>query len=91
MKMQTINNLSEILSARTDIKFSLLFGSRAKGSENEQSDWDIAIFFKDNSNAWDNLGKKEEIRRQVAKALKIKALFANHVAGQGRFNARVSH
>jgi predicted nucleotidyltransferase len=65
------NVLRETLKARTDIKFSILFGSRAKGCAHEHSDWDIALFFNDNSDAWENIGKKEEIRRQIAKALKI--------------------
>ena len=44
MTLQAINKLREMLSARTDIKFSILFGSRAKGSASDQSDWDVAIF-----------------------------------------------
>ena len=67
-----INNiLRDTLKARTDIKFSILFGSRAKGSAHEHSDWDVALFFNDNSDAWANMGKKEDIRQQIAKALKI--------------------
>ena len=31
----------------------------------------MQLFFKDNSNAWENLGKKEEIRHQIAKTLII--------------------
>jgi len=69
--LQAINNLCEILNTRTDIKFSILFGSRARGTASEQSDWDVAVFFKDNSDTWENLGKKEEIRHQIAKTLTI--------------------
>ena len=65
------NILRDTLKARTDIKFSILFGSRAKGGVHESSDWDVALFFNDNSDAWENMGKKEEIRQQIAKALKI--------------------
>ena len=65
------NILCDTLKARADIKFPILFGSRAKGSEHEHSDWDVALFFNDNSDAWENMGKKEDIRQQIAKALKI--------------------
>ena len=67
------NILRDILKSRTDIKFSILFGSRAKNSAHEHSDWDVALFFNDNSDTWENMGKKEEIRQQIAKALKIDA------------------
>ena len=65
------NILRDTLKARTDIKFSILFGSRAKGSVHESSDWDVVLFFNDNSDAWENMGKKEDVRQQIAKALKI--------------------
>ncbi len=65
--------LRDILKARTDIKFSILFGSRAKGNAHDHSDWDVALFFSDNSDAWENMGKKEDIRQQIAKALKIES------------------
>jgi predicted nucleotidyltransferase len=45
------NILRDTLKARTDIKFSILFGSWAKGSEHEHSDWDVALFFNENSDA----------------------------------------
>jgi len=66
-----MNKFSKILSKRTDIKFSFLFGSRARRTEHENSDWDIAIYFKENSDTWGNLGKKEEIRHQLAKAINV--------------------
>ena len=66
---QKLTKLTQILTLREDITLSLLFGSRARGDNNEQSDWDIAILFKDNSCAWDNLGKLEEIRHLISLAL----------------------
>ncbi|MBL7003713.1 MAG: nucleotidyltransferase domain-containing protein [Gammaproteobacteria bacterium] len=71
MASKIILQLSKALKARTDIKFSILFGSRARGTETPESDWDIAIWFKDNSDAWENLGKKEDIRNQVCKLFAI--------------------
>ena len=56
---------------REDVALSMLFGSHARGDHDEQSDWDIAILFKDNKNAWNNLGKQEEIRHLISLALGI--------------------
>ena len=56
---------------REDVALSLLFGSHARGDHDEQSDWDIAILFKDNNNAWNNLGKQEEIRYLISLALGV--------------------
>ncbi|HQY22820.1 MAG TPA: nucleotidyltransferase domain-containing protein [Gammaproteobacteria bacterium] len=61
--------LQKTLSLRDDIALSFLFGSKARGDSHEQSDWDIAILFKDNTNGWENLGKQEEIRRLLSRAL----------------------
>ena len=63
--------LQKILSSRDDIALSFLFGSQARGDSHEQSDWDIAILFKDNTNGWDNLGKQEEIRHLLSLALAV--------------------
>ena len=52
-----LNVLQQVLNSREDIALSLLFGSQAKGDHLEQSDWDIAILFKDNTNGWNNLGE----------------------------------
>jgi len=61
--------LQKTLSLRDDIALSFLFGSKARGDSHEQSDWDIAILFKDNTNGWENLGKQEEIRHLLSRAL----------------------
>jgi predicted nucleotidyltransferase len=63
--------LQKTLSLRDDIVLSFLFGSRAGGDHHEQSDWDIAILFKDNTSGWDNLGKLEEIRHMLSQALYV--------------------
>lgn len=43
-----IENLKEYFEKREDIVMAFLFGSRAKGEESfrENSDWDIAVYFK---------------------------------------------
>ncbi|MBI3582595.1 MAG: nucleotidyltransferase domain-containing protein [Nitrospinae bacterium] len=37
--------IKKILRQNPDIEFAYLFGSRAKGSGDKRSDWDIAIYF----------------------------------------------
>jgi len=37
-----------MLSTRSDVLFAYLFGSNVKGYANSESDWDIAIYFKQN-------------------------------------------
>lgn len=71
LPLATLEVLQKALSSRDDIVLSFLFGSKARGDSREQSDWDIAILFKDNTNGWDNLGKQEEIRQLISQTLAI--------------------
>ena len=71
MYLTPIKLLQKALSLRDDIALSFLFGSRARGDSHEQSDWDIAILFKDNTDGWNNLGKQEEIRHLLSLALAV--------------------
>jgi len=38
--------ITEILRKRSDVLFAYLFGSNVKGYGNPDSDWDVAIYFK---------------------------------------------
>ena len=69
--MRGMKALQKTLSSRDDIALSFLFGSQARGDSHEQSDWDVAILFKDNTNGWVNLGKQEEIRHLLSLALAV--------------------
>ena len=71
LPFRALKKLQNTLNLRDDIALSLLFGSRARGDSHKQSDWDIAILFKDNINGWDNLGKQEQIRRALSQILAI--------------------
>lgn len=71
LPLATLEALQKALNSRDDIALSFLFGSKARGDSREQSDWDIAILFKDNTNGWDNLGKQEEIRHLLSQTLAI--------------------
>jgi hypothetical protein len=45
-------------------------GSRALGTNSETSDWDIAIWWLDDKDPWQQLGNTETLRRALASALK---------------------
>lgn len=64
------HNLKQYFNSRSDIKFSFLFGSQARGDANEKSDWDFAIYFESTKDKWLNLGLKEDIRHDLTKLLK---------------------
>ncbi|MGZ6202774.1 MAG: type VII toxin-antitoxin system MntA family adenylyltransferase antitoxin [Thermodesulfobacteriota bacterium] len=40
--------ITDILSKRFDVLFAYLFGSHVKGYANSKSEWDVAIYFKQN-------------------------------------------
>lgn len=41
-----IENIKEVLRNNPNVDFAYLFGSRAKGTAGDRSDWDIAVHFK---------------------------------------------
>jgi predicted nucleotidyltransferase len=43
----------------------VLFGSRARGDNKEDSDYDIAVFLKDLADWWDECGKIAEITTDI--------------------------
>src|SRR4030067_2060519 len=42
-----VENIIKVLSEESDILFAFLFGSYAKGTQDEKSDIDIAVYLKD--------------------------------------------
>lgn len=44
-----VENIIKVLSEESDILFAFLFGSYAKGTQDEKSDIDIAVYLKDKS------------------------------------------
>jgi predicted nucleotidyltransferase len=39
--------LARYFGSRDDVSFALLFGSRATGAAGPESDWDIAVYFRE--------------------------------------------
>lgn len=57
-----LNAIVEILSARQDLKFAVLVGSRATGKARPESDWDIALLWMRNLDWFRQLGETETLR-----------------------------
>jgi len=67
----------EILNKRSDILFAYLFGSRVKGSVNQRSDWDIAIYFNTSikqNGRWPEFELEAEISRTLEAAIQVTVL-----------------
>ena len=65
----TTKNLQRILSAWGELAFAVLVGSRAAGNEREDSDWDIALYWREDIPWLERVEKTETLRRELAKAL----------------------
>ncbi len=65
--------IEQFFNQQSNIIFVLLFGSRAKGNNQPESDWDFAIWFENTDDVMIRLVEKEEIRQQLAHLLKINA------------------
>jgi len=69
MVMNKKNRLKNCFVKQSNISFAFLFGSRANGSYNSQSDWDFAVWINNPSDI-ERLIEKEQLRQQLAKLLK---------------------
>jgi predicted nucleotidyltransferase len=63
------NILEQLFIKQSNINFAFLFGSRANGNNNHQSDWDFAVWINNPSDI-ERLIEKEQLRQQLAKLLK---------------------
>jgi predicted nucleotidyltransferase len=72
-----IRRVTRILKGNTSIEFAYLFGSQAKGTADEKSDWDIAIFYKKDPQKlpqWTMFYLESEISREIGKEVQIISL-----------------
>ena len=61
--------LMPIFRTWSDIEFAVLVGSRAAGAERADSDWDVALYWRDGLSWLERVEKTETLRRELAKAL----------------------
>lgn len=66
-----LNKLRQQLDTHyADLEICVLIGSRARGTEQPDSDWDFAIqWSRSNTSHWQQLSKTEKLRQQLAKGL----------------------
>ena len=60
-----------VLGADSGLAFAVLVGSRAEGTATQDSDWDIAIQWSKRILPMDKLGKAEELRQSLCRALQV--------------------
>ena len=65
----TKKNLQQIFSTWGDLEFAVLVGSRAAGTERADSDWDIALYWREGLPWLERVEKTETLRRELARAL----------------------
>jgi predicted nucleotidyltransferase len=74
---QKIEKIKEILKANSNVEFAYLFGSRVKGISDERSDWDIAIYFKEDpqiQSTWTVFFLEAELSKEIGSEVQITAL-----------------
>lgn len=72
-----IKKIRKILRANPNIEFAYLFGSQAKGFAGERSDWDIAVYFKNDAKKlpqWTVFYLEAEISKEIGSEVQITAL-----------------
>jgi predicted nucleotidyltransferase len=60
-----------VLGSQPDLVFSVLVGSRAKGTAHADSDWDIALQWTPGLDLWTVLANTETLRRALAQTLQV--------------------
>ena len=67
-KLETLKNVLQNISG---LELAVLVGSRATGTANPQSDWDIAIRWEKHLNGLARLDHSENLKRRIADAVGI--------------------
>ncbi|HFE38435.1 MAG TPA: nucleotidyltransferase domain-containing protein [Gammaproteobacteria bacterium] len=66
-----ISKLKDILAQQKDLELGVMVGSQAENRARPDSDWDIAIQWKRDLSAFENLGRTETLRRELGKTLNV--------------------
>ena len=65
----SVAKLQDVLSTWSELEFAVLVGGRANGMEIVESDWDIAVYWRDGLPWLERVSKTEMLRRELAKTL----------------------
>jgi len=63
--------LKHLLGREPELEFAVLVGSRAQGTANQDSDWDIALQWHPQTDWLIQIGMQESLRRSIADILAI--------------------
>jgi len=63
--------IQAVLAEQPALAFAVLIGSRAAGTAEPRSDWDIAIAWKPGADAFQRLAWQERMRRRLAQTLGV--------------------
>lgn len=66
-----LSELEAFFRAQPDVEFAVLVGSRASGTANSGSDWDIALRLQGGLSSLHELARVEELRSQIAANLQV--------------------
>ena len=68
--------IKRILRTDASIVFAYLFGSRATGSADDRSDWDIAIYYREKGNVsrWKRFSLEADLSRAVGSEVQVEIL-----------------
>jgi predicted nucleotidyltransferase len=72
-----VENIARILKNKPSIDFAYLFGSRAKGTADKRSDWDIAVYFKKYPHSlekWTVFYLEAEIAKDIGEEVQVTVL-----------------
>ena len=70
-KMNALSSIKDILQTFPDLELSILIGSQAKGNASSESDWDIALRWKNSTSGLLILQQTERLKQQIADAIHI--------------------
>ena len=65
------STLKHVLAQEQDLDFAVLIGSRAEGNARPESDWDIALRWKEKPDFMDTFAAQETLRRKMQLALSV--------------------
>lgn len=69
--MNTLPTLENVLQTFADLELAVLIGSQAKGNATPESDWDIALRWKNHAHGLHNLQQTEMLKQKIADAIHI--------------------
>jgi predicted nucleotidyltransferase len=68
---EIIEQLAALLKAHDDVRIAYLFGSRARGTQRQASDVDVAVAFAEGTSAWGEVELQEQLAHQLGVPVQV--------------------